>query len=108
MYLKDMERKLKGLVVEWRKAEDKGPVIKMMHALLFNQREKQVVEKQQKKLNDKFEETGGEIGVGSRVKMKNSRQIGTVSELRGKKAIIQIGVIPITVNLKDLIVVVEK
>ena len=40
--------------------------------------------------------------------MKNSRQVGIVKEIRGKKAIIQIGVMPITVNLGDLVVVKEK
>ena len=107
-YLKDLERKLKGLLIEWRKSEDKSPVIKMMQALLFRPRETLVAEKHQKKINDKFEEVGGNIVLGSKVKMKNSRQVGTVTELRSKKAIIQIGAIPITVNLKDLIIVVEK
>ncbi len=39
-YLKDMERRLKAMVIEWRKAEDKDKVVKMIHALLFNQKEK--------------------------------------------------------------------
>ena len=37
-YLKDMERRLKAMVIEWRKTEDKANVIKMIHALLFNQK----------------------------------------------------------------------
>jgi DNA mismatch repair protein MutS2 len=108
-YLKDMDRKLKSLVIEWRKSEDKDHVIKMMHALLFKQKEKQVAEKQQKKLNEKFIEVEqGEIKVGEKVKMKNNRQVGVVKEVRGKKAILQVGVIPITVNINDLVVVKEK
>ena len=54
------------------------------------------------------EETGKEINTGDRVKMKNNRQIGVVKEIRGKKAIIQIGIMPITVNLADLVAVKEK
>ena len=61
VYLKDMERRLKAMVIEWRKAEDKDKVVKMIHALLFNQKEKITTEKQQKKMNEKFEEVGGEI-----------------------------------------------
>src|SRR5678815_2003567 len=34
-YLKDMERKLKQILIEWRKEEDKSKVIKQMQALLF-------------------------------------------------------------------------
>ena len=107
-YLKDMERRLKSMVVEWRKAEDKGQVVKMIQALLFKQKEKQVAEKQQKRLHEKFEETGEAISIGAKVKMKQNRQVGIVKELRGKKAIIQVGVIPITVDLNDLTVVKEK
>jgi DNA mismatch repair protein MutS2 len=107
-YLKDMERRLKAMVVEWRRAEDKDKVVKLIHALLFNQKEKQVAEKQQKKLNEKFEEVGGEIKVGDKAKMRQNRQVGVVKAIRGKKAILQVGVVPITVDLKDLVVVVEK
>ncbi len=40
--------------------------------------------------------------------MKNTRQVGIVKDIRSKKAIVQIGVIPITVNLEDLVMVKEK
>jgi DNA mismatch repair protein MutS2 len=108
LYLKDMERRLKAMVIEWRKAEDKDKVVKMIHALLFNQKEKFTAEKQQKKLNEKFEEIGGEIVIGAKVKMKQNRQVGIVKEIKGKKAILQVGVMPITVELKDLVVVKDK
>jgi DNA mismatch repair protein MutS2 len=107
-YLKDMERRLKSMIIEWRKTEDKDKVVKMIHALLFNQKEKFTVEKQQKKLNEKFEEIGGEIIIGDKVRMNKNRQVGTVKEIRGKKAIIQLGVMPITVELTQLSKVIEK
>jgi DNA mismatch repair protein MutS2 len=107
-YVKDMERRLKAMVIEWRKAEDKDKVVKMIHALLFNQKEKFTVEKQQKKLNEKFEEIGGDIVIGAKVKMKQNRQVGVVKEIKGKKAVLQVGVMPITVDLKDLVVVKDK
>jgi DNA mismatch repair protein MutS2 len=31
LYLKDMERKLKSVIAEWKKTDDKKAVIKMMH-----------------------------------------------------------------------------
>ena len=108
LYLKDMERKLKTMVIEWRKSEDKDKIIKMIHALLFNQKEKMVTDKFQKKLNEKFIEVGGDLQVGDKVRMTQNRQIGIVKELRGKKVVIQVGVMPITVDLKDLVVVIDK
>ncbi|MEO7561435.1 MAG: MutS2/Smr-associated SH3 domain-containing protein, partial [Ferruginibacter sp.] len=107
-YLKDMERRLKAMVIEWRKAENKDEVIKMIHALLFNQKEKMHKEKQHKKINEKFEEIGGDIKIGDKVKMKQNRQVGIVKELRGKKALLQVGNLPITVALNDLVLVTEK
>ena len=107
-YLKDMERRLKAMVIEWRRSDDKDKVVKMIHALLFNQKEKMVTEKHQKKLNEKFIEIGGDIQIGDKVRMKQNRQVGIVKEIRGKKCVLQIGVMPITVDLKDLIVVKDK
>lgn len=107
-YLKDMERRLKAMVIEWRKTDDKASVVKTIHALLFNQKERKPKDLQSKKGNERFEEVIREIKVGDKVKMKKNRQIGLVKELRGKKAVIQVGVIPITVALEDLVVVVER
>ena len=107
-YMKDMERRLKAMVIEWRKAEDKDSVVKMIHALLFNQKEKLQQDKKQKKINEKFNEVEGEIKVGDKVKMNNNRTVGIVKEIRGKKAVLQVGVVPITVDLKDLVLVVDK
>jgi len=107
-YLKDMERRLKSMVSEWRKAEDKDKVVKMIHALLFSQKEKMTTEKRHQKINEKYIETGAEVKPGDKVKMKQNRQIGVVKEIRGRKAIVQLGRIPLTVNLADLVVVEEK
>jgi DNA mismatch repair protein MutS2 len=107
-YLKDMERKLKSIVIEWRKTEDKNILIKMIQALLFKQREKQVVEKQQKKIDKKYLETSDVAKEGDKVKMISNRQIGVVTKIRGKKAVLQVGAVPITVDITDLIVVKDK
>ncbi len=107
-YLKDMDRKLKAIVQEWKRSDNKADVMKQINALLFDQKQKQVSEKKDKKLNDKFKEVGGEIKPGVKVKMMNNRQVGIVKELRGKNAIVQLGAIPITVSLNDLVVVIDK
>jgi DNA mismatch repair protein MutS2 len=110
-YLKDMERKLKQLVFDWKKAEiqeDKKELIKQMHALLFKQHQKQTTEKVKKKLNSKYDEVGGEVQVGDKVLMKKNHQVGEVKELRGKKAVVQLGLMPITVSVDDIVVVTEK
>ncbi|HET7000817.1 MAG TPA: MutS2/Smr-associated SH3 domain-containing protein [Puia sp.] len=107
-YLKEMERKLKQIIFDWRKAENKEEVISQMQALLFNRKEKPINEKVKKKFDSKYVEVEGDIQPGSAVKMKKSHQTGTVRELRGKKAIVQIGMIPITMDISDLVLIKEK
>ena len=106
--LKDMDRKMKQILVEWKKTDDKQKVMNEMFALLFKKNEKQVVNKLQKKIESKFDEIGGDIQVGVKVKMKRNHQVGEVIELRGKRAVVKIGLLPMQVDVKDLVVVKEK
>jgi len=110
-YLKDMERKLKQIVVEWKRAEkndEREKVMKQAEILLFRRREKQVNEKLDKKVNDKFQEVGGAAQIGDQVKIMSNRQVGKLIEIRDKRAIVQLGKVPINVKLSDLVVVQEK
>ncbi|MFY0255419.1 endonuclease MutS2 [Chitinophaga sp. 30R24] len=107
-YLKDMERKLKQIVVEWKRTDEKDKVMKQAEILLFRRREKQHTEKLNKKVQEKFEEIKGQIEVGSQVKITTNRQVGKVLEIRDKRAIVKIGNIPINVKLSDLVMVQER
>ena len=60
------------------------------------------------KLNEKFIEIEGEIKVGDKVKMRQNRQVGIVKEIKGKKAVLQVGIMPMTVLLEDLTIVKDK
>jgi DNA mismatch repair protein MutS2 len=107
-FLKDMDRKLKQMVIEWKNTEDKEKVIKDIHNLLFRKDENKVVNKLQKKVEARYNEVGGDINVGDKVKMKSSHQVGEVMEIRGKRAVVKIGLLPMQVEIKDLVVVTEK
>ncbi|MBZ5855910.1 endonuclease MutS2 [Flavihumibacter profundi] len=107
-YLKDMDRKMKQILIEWKKTTDKEKVMKEMFNLLFKKDEHKVVNKLQKKIDSKFDEIGGDIQVGIKVKMKRNHQVGEVIELRGKRAVVKIGLLPMQVDIKDLVAVKEK
>lgn len=107
-YLKDMDRKMKQILIEWRKSEDKEKQMKEMFNLLFKKDEKKVVNKMQKKIESRFDEVDEDIVVGTKVKMKRNHQVGEVIELRGKRAVVKIGLLPMQVDLKDLVPVREK
>ena len=42
---------------------------------------------------------------GNLIKLKKNYQVGEVKEIRGKRAIVQIGLLPMSVDLIDLIAV---
>jgi len=107
-YLKDAERKLKQIIIEWKKEEDKSKVIKNIQALLFKKNEQRAVSRMQKKIESKFEQVGGDIKTGDKVMMKRNHQVGEVIELRGRRAVVKIGLLPMQVELRDLVVVREK
>jgi DNA mismatch repair protein MutS2 len=107
-YLKDMERKMKQIILDWRKAEDKNEPIKQMHNLLFKKKDEVVKNKLAKKVDNKYQEVDTDINIGSKVKLKKNYQVGEVKEIRGKRAIVQVGLLPMNVDLSDLVVVEEK
>lgn len=108
VYLKEMERKLKQIIIDWKKEEDKSKTIKNISALLFNKHEQKASGKLKKKIESKYEEVNGEIVIGVKVKMKLNHQVGEVLEIRGKKALVKIGMLPMLVDIKDLTPVKEK
>lgn len=107
-YLKEMERKLKQVVIDWRKSEDKNKVIKEMASLLFKKNDQKIVSKKKKQLDEKFREIPGDIAIGDRVKMRKNMQVGSVLEIRGKKALVKIGLLPMQISLADLVKIEEK
>ncbi|UYQ94319.1 DNA mismatch repair protein MutS [Chitinophaga horti] len=107
-YLKDMERKMKQIVIEWKRTDDKQKVVKQAEALLFKKKEKAINEKMEKKVQDRFQEIGGAAKLGDQVKIISNGQVGKLIEIRDKRAIVQLGKIPINVKLNDLVVVKEK
>jgi DNA mismatch repair protein MutS2 len=111
VYLKDMERKLKQIVFDWRRSEsdqDKKQLMKNLQALLFNQKEKQITEKKKKKLDSRYMETGKPPVPGDLVLMSQNNKVGLLASVRGKKAVVNLGTMPLQVNFDDLVAVVEK
>jgi DNA mismatch repair protein MutS2 len=106
--LKDMDRKLRQALLEWKKEKNKDKAIKMIDALFSKKSEKKIVTKLQKKLESKYREVDQEIRPGLKVMMKKNHQVGVVLEIRGKKAVVKLGMLPMQVALGDLRVVEEK
>lgn len=107
-YLKETELKLKQIVLEWKKTEDKEQVIQQIKNLLFKKKENLQNKKAAQKTQSAYTEMKGEIQIGTQVKMKKNHQVGTVKEIRNKRAIIQVGILPLNVALEDLVLVKKR
>jgi DNA mismatch repair protein MutS2 len=101
--LKDLDRKLKAIIQEWRRAEDKSKAMQQIQILLFGQKQKMTITKKEKQILDQYEETGGEIEPGALVQSITNRKVGVVKEVRGKQVFVQIGNLPISIRKEDLV-----
>lgn len=106
--LKDLDRKIKQLLIDWRKTEDKSKVMRQMEVVLFNRGEKQAVSKIKKRVQSKYIEIEGSIEAGALAMMKTSHQVGEVLAIRGKKATLKIGQLPMQVAITDLVPVKKR
>lgn len=107
-YLKDMERKLRQAIQDWKKAEDKNKAVKLIENLLFRRPERQAPKKAARQFQDKYEVRETEARIGDLVTLKTSRQVGRLTEIREKRGIVMLGQLPLNVKLSDLTVVVER
>lgn len=104
-YLRDMERKFKQIINDWKKAENKQEVIEAAEKVLFKKKTIIANQAAAKKADKNYEVLGGTPQVGDLVRNKSTHQVGTLAEVRDKRAIVRIGQMPFNVNLDEWIVV---
>jgi len=107
-YLRDMERKFKQIIHDWKRSENKQEVIQAAENVLFKKKQIQVNVAAAKKADKNYDVVGGKINVGDLVRNKTNHQVGTVTEIRDKRAIVKIGQMPFNVELEEWIVVRKK
>jgi len=104
-YLKDMERKIKQIALDWKKSDKKEEVMKNLYNLLFKKNDTIVINKLAKKVDKQYKETKQPIMVGAMVKLKKNYQVGEVIGFKGKRAIVKVGQLPMNIEVEDLMVV---
>ena len=104
-YLKDMERKIKQIALDWKKSEKKEEVMKNLYNLLFKTNDNIVINRLAKKVDKNYKELAVPIVLGSMVKLKKNYQVGEVIGFKGKRAIVKVGQLPMNIDLEDLMVV---
>ncbi|MBZ0099274.1 MAG: DNA mismatch repair protein MutS, partial [Taibaiella sp.] len=107
-YLRDMERKFKQIIQDWKKAENKQEVIDAAEKVLFRKKQVQANAAMAKKADKNYKTIGGKPEVGNYVRHKINHQVGVVTEIKDKKAVVTIGKMPFTVTLDEWVVVSKK
>ena len=107
-YLRDTERKFKQIIHDWKKTENKQEVITAAENVLFRKKQLQTNAAAARKADKNYEITGAKPKVGDLVRNKENHQVGVLTELRDKKAIVKIGNMPFHVNIDDWITVRKK
>lgn len=107
-YLRDMERKFKQIIQDWEKAENKQEVIEAAEKVLFKKKQVQANASMAKKADKNYKTVGGKPEIGNYVRHKINHQIGILTEIKDKKAVVTIGKMPFTVKLDEWVVVSKK
>ncbi len=107
-YLRDTERKFKQIIQDWKKTENKQDVINAAENVLFKKKQIQNNAAAARKADKAYEITGGKPKISDLVRNKENHQVGTLIELKDKKATVKIGNLPFKVNIDEWIVVRKK
>lgn len=107
-YLRDTERRFKQIIQDWKKTENKQEVIQAAEQVLFRGKQVQSNAAAAKKADKNYEPTGSKPQVGDMVRNTLNHQVGTLTELRDKRAIVKIGNLPFNVNIEEWVTVRKK
>lgn len=107
-YLRDMERKFKQIVFDWKRADNKGQVIANAEKVLFKKKHIQQNQAAANKADKNYLVLGKVPEIGDLMRNKDNHQIGRLIAVEGKKAKIRIGHMLFTVTLEEWLVVTPK
>jgi len=107
-YLRDMERKFKQIIHDWKKAENKQEVIQAAEKVLFRKKQIESNQAAARKADKNYEIVGGTPQPGDTVRHQVNHQVGVLEEIRDKRGIVRIGQMPFNVTLEEWVVVRKK
>ncbi len=102
---KQLERKLKQLIQEWRKADDKGSVLKNADKLLSDQKIKRSNKILESKMDKIYQKTHKKLQPGELVMNTQNSQVGEIISIENNTAKVKIGNLPFSMDIDKLITV---
>ena len=107
-YLRDMERKFKQIIQDWKKADNKQDVIAAAETVLFKKKQVRANASAAKKADKNYITLKAQPKLGDLIRHKTNHQIGTLIEIKDKRAVVLIGKMPFNVSLEEWVVVKKK
>lgn len=107
-YLRETERKFKQIIQDWKKTEDKQPVIESAEKILFRRRQIEQNQSVARKADKKYQTIGRKAEVGDLVRHTVNHQVGTITEIEGKTMKVKIGKMIFTTQPEHWITVRER
>ncbi len=107
-YLRNTERKFKQIIQDWKRSENKQEVIKAAENILFRRKEIDVNAAAARKAEKTYDTLNDTPKIGCLVKNRLSHQVGTIKELKAKRAVVLIGNLHFTVNIEEWVTVIKK
>ena len=107
-YLRDMERKFKQIIHDWKKVDNKQEVMKAAENVLFKKKQIDGNQAAAKKTDKQYETIGGKLEIGCLLRNKINHQVGKLESMKVKRGIVRIGNLPFNVSLEDWVVVRKK
>ncbi len=104
-YYRDLERKFKQIVNDWKKTENKNEVISNAEKVLFKKRAIQQNQQAANKADKNYKVLGNEAKIGDFLRNKTNHQIGRLMAIDGKKGTLKIGKLPFSIKLDEWITV---
>ena len=93
---------------DWKKTANKQEIIDAAETVLFRKKQVNANAAAARKVDKNYETIGGKPKTGDLVRNKLNHQVGTLTELHAKRAIVTIGKMPFTVNIDEWVVVRKK
>ena len=106
--LRELESTARKLIQAWRKGKDRASIMDELNRILRMAEKTTHAAPVSVSIPADYKRIDDPVVVGSMVFMLKSRKIGIVREIRAKKAVVQLGNVPMQLALDDLVPVVRQ
>ncbi len=106
--LRELESNARKMIQAWRKGKDRASIMDELNRILRLAEKTTHATPTSDSIPADYQRLDEPVKIGSTVFMLKSRKVGTVLDIRSKKAVVQLGNIPMQLAIDDLVVVARE